>query len=161
MGGIATRPGRGRKAKPTKQKRLAGNPGKRRLNDSEPSFGVLTGVDAPDWMPELAQQMWATLVPPLCREQVLEVTDLHNVEAFCLAYSRWRTAEQDVADNGITAMSAMGSPIKNPAVTVANESMRQLVTFGALLGLDPSSRSRLMSKKPKGDANPFGDLVNR
>lgn len=159
MGGVATRPGRGRKPKPTKQKQLAGNPGKRKLNAAEPDFGSIEGADAPEWLPELARQMWETVVPLLCAQHVLAPTDLHNVEAFCLAYNRWRLAEDDVAENGITALSPMGGRVKNPAVTVANEALRQLTSFGALLGLDPSSRSRLMGKKPAGAANPFGELV--
>lgn len=160
MGGVATRPGRGRKPKPTKQKALAGNPGKRKLNSAEPDFGLMAGADAPEWMPDLARSMWETVVPLLCGQNVLAPTDLHNVEAFCLAYSRWRIAETDIAENGITGVSPMGARVKNPAVTVANEALRQMTSFGALLGLDPSSRSRLMGKKPSGGANPFGDLVN-
>jgi len=70
MGGVATRPGRGRKPKPTKQKALAGNPGKRKLNEAEPDFGTMTGADAPEWMPDLAGSMWETVVPLLCGQHV-------------------------------------------------------------------------------------------
>ena len=72
--------------------------------------------------------------------QVLEPTDLHNVEAFCAAYGRWRIAEREVAQNGITVPSPMGGLVKNPAVTVINEALRQMAMFGALLGLDQAGR---------------------
>ena len=158
MGGVATLPGRGRKPKPTKQKQLAGNPGKRALNNNEPEFTKLTKVDAPAWMPELAIGMWETIVPDLLANDVLTVPDLHNVESFCMAYCRWREAEQDITDNGITIHTEK-TVIKNPAVTVVNEAKRQMVQFGSLLGLDPSSRQRLMGPKPKeGQRNPFEDL---
>lgn len=158
MGGVAMVPGRGRKLKPTKQKQLAGNPGKRALNNNEPEFTKLTKVDAPAWMPELAIGMWETIVPDLLANDVLTVPDLHNVESFCMAYCRWREAEQDITDNGITIHTEK-TVIKNPAVTVVNEAKRQMVQFGSLLGLDPSSRQRLMGPKgEQGSGNPFADL---
>ena len=158
MGGVAMVPGRGRKPKPTKQKQLAGNPGKRALNNNEPEFTKLTKVDAPAWMPEFAIGMWETIVPDLLANDVLTVPDLHNVESFCMAYCRWREAEQDITDNGITIHTEK-TVIKNPAVTVVNEAKRQMVQFGSLLGLDPSSRQRLIGPKPnENQGNPFSDL---
>jgi len=158
MGGIATVPGRGRKPKPTKQKQLAGNPGKRALNKNEPDFSRLTDVEPPEWMPEIAQKMWQTLIPDLLANDILTVPDLHNVESFCMAYCRWREAEQDINVNGITIKTEK-TVIKNPSVTVVNEAKRQMVQFGSLLGLDPSSRQRLMGPKQSNDSgNPFDDF---
>ena len=90
-------------------------------------------------MTDRAQTMWGMLIPELLREKVLCITDLHNVEAFCSAYDKWRMAEESVQQFGIVVESSQGSPMKNPALTAANEAMRQMATFGALLGLDPSS----------------------
>lgn len=159
MKGAKRAPGGGRKRKPTAVKALAGNPGKRALNKAEPDFGRLADVDCPIWLEGEAAAMWKTVVPHLCAQGVLAPTDLHNVEAFCSAYGRWRQAEAEVKAVGLTVTSAMGSPMKNPAVTVINEALRQLAMFGALLGLDPSSRSRLMGGKKIGDANPFAALL--
>lgn len=149
----------GRRPKPTAQKVAAGNPGKRALNKDEPDFSQITAVDPPAWLPELAITMWETVVPELISRQVLRVTDLHNVEAFCVAYSNWRAAQVEVVENGPTVMSAMGSPMKNPALTAAKEAMSQMVTFGSLLGLDPSSRSRLIGGNKKSAGNPFAALL--
>lgn len=149
---------RGRKPKPTQLKKLAGNPGKRALNENEPKFTELKKVETPEWMPELAATMWETVVPELLHNNVLTVPDLHNVEAFCLAYQRWREAQEDININGITIHTEK-SVIKNPAVTVVNEASVQMMKFGALLGLDPSSRSRLMGQaKDNKPTNPFADL---
>ena len=159
MAGAARAPGRGRKPKPTAKKELAGNPGKRALNKAEPRFSEVTNIDAPGWFSPRAATMWDMIVPELLRERVLSITDMHNVEAFCVAYDKWRMAEESVQQHGIVVMSAQGSPIKNPALTAANEAMRQIVTFGSLLGLDPSSRSRLIGGKKDGGNNPFTDLL--
>lgn len=158
MTGIATVSGRGRKPKPTALKELQGNPGKRPLNKDEPQFSDIVAVEPPEWLSEMAVQMWQTVVPELLANKILTVADLHNVEAFCMAYSRWREAENDVKMNGIT-IKTEATVIKNPAVTVANEALRQIVQFGSLLGLDPSSRTRLIGgSKKETIANPFADL---
>ena len=65
------------------------------------------------------------IVPELLGAGVLAITDMHNVEAFCVAYDKWRMAEEEVQSSGITVTSAQGSPMKNPALTAANEAMRQ------------------------------------
>lgn len=160
MGGVATVAGRGRKPKPTAKKQLAGNPGKRALNHAEPEFTRITNVDPPEWLTERASIVWRMLVPELLRENVLALTDLHNVEAFCTAYSNWRLAQDSVDQFGIVVESAQGSPIKNPALTAANEAMRQMVTFGSMLGLDPASRTRIIGGNKQKSTNEFAALLS-
>lgn len=137
-------PGGGRKPKPVAAKIAAGNPGKRKLNLNEPEVtALMIAPPAPEWMGEHARAMWERTAPELVDAKVLAMTDLHVLEGFCVAYDRWRQAEQDTQDNGITIRGPQGYK-KNPAVTVANEAMRQMTSYGAALGLDPSSRQRLM-----------------
>ena len=159
MGGTATVAGRGRKPKPTAQKKLAGNPGKRALNNDEPQFTTVRNIDPPEWLSERAATMWKMLIPELLREKVVALTDLHNVEAFCTAYDKWRMSEEAVQKFGIVVESSQGSPMKNPALTAANESMRQMVTFGSMLGLDPASRTRLIGGNKEKETNEFAKLL--
>lgn len=149
----------GRRPKPTSQKVLAGNPGKRALNKAEPHFSEITQVDPPEWMQPLAIQMWEMVLPELLAQKIVCITDLHNVEAFCTAYANWRAAQAMVVEHGPVVQSAMGSPMKNPALTAAKEAMAQMVTFGAMLGLDPSSRTRLTGGKKAKANNPFLELL--
>lgn len=158
MPGVAGRSGR--RPKPTAQKALAGNPGKRALNKDEPDFSKVTDIDPPDWLSENASRVWRMIVPQLCAAQVLALTDLHNVEAFCTAYGNWRLAQDSINEFGIVVQSAQGSPIKNPALTAANEAMRQMVTFGSMLGLDPASRSRIIGNNKAEPTNPFAELLS-
>lgn len=147
---------KGRKPKPTALKRLAGNPGKRPLNDNEPEFTLITDIEPPTWLSDKAIVMWETVMPELLRNKVLTVADIHNVEVFCMAYNRWRQAEDDIKVNGVTITNE-NTTIKNPAVTVVNEATTQMMKFGALLGLDPSSRQRLSgAAKDNTPSNPFG-----
>ncbi|WP_163830737.1 phage terminase small subunit P27 family [Spartinivicinus ruber] len=134
---------RGRKPKPTQQKLLAGNPGKRALNQNEPSYGALANVDPPAWLDATATELWGYLAPKLIKSGVLTEVDFHNLEIFCVAYARWRTAEAAIEQHGIMVTDINGNFKKNPACTVANEAIKQVDSYGAKLGLDPASRTRL------------------
>ena len=159
MGGVATVSGRGRKPKPTAIKKLQGNPGKRKLNDNEPKFTELVNAETPEWLTDLAVTMWQTIMPELMANKILTIADLHNVESFCMAYSRWRESEDAVTKHGILVESPQGALVKNPALTAINEAKKQMIQFGSLLGLDPSSRARLTgSSKQEQKTNPFADL---
>ncbi|MHA6305693.1 phage terminase small subunit P27 family [Hafnia paralvei] len=157
MTGKSVVPGRGRKPKPSKRKMLAGNPGKRAVNQNEPQFTAITKADPPEWFDEISRTMWETVIDELCSQQLLHVTDLHNVVVFCSAYRNWQTAQQEVMKMGITVKDEKGTK-KNPALTAANEAIRQMVTVGSLLGLDPSSRQRLCGGGLQKSDNPFKNL---
>ena len=159
MAGAKRAAGGGRKPKPIERKKLTGNPGKRALNKGAPSYQKVVAIDPPEWITGLAAQMWERVVPQLCGQSVLEATDVHNVEVFCLAYARMREAELHIAENGLTVLSAQGALTKNPACTVFNEAVRQMAAYGAMLGLDPSSRSRIMGGNKGGNENPFSELL--
>lgn len=160
MGGKATVAGRGRKPKPTARKIAAGNPGGRPLNDSEPNFGLVTNIDAPEWITGTARDMWNRITALLLGQKVLQATDLHNVEAFCVAYGNWRDSADHVAKNGLVMLGASGGPIKNPALTSLAEAAKQMVTFGSMLGLDPASRQRLTGGGNEKPDNPFAGLLD-
>lgn len=147
----------GRPAKPTALKLLQGNPGKRKLSKNAPAPAPLEVTpDPPDFLGEWASEMWRAIAPWLTQTGIMTRTDTHNLAAFCAAYDRWRQAEEEVARVGITVTDKKGVVKKNPACTVINESLRQLASFGASLGLDPASRARLMGTGGQDQpANPF------
>jgi P27 family predicted phage terminase small subunit len=149
---------RGRPPKPTALKVIQGNAGKRKLNTKEPSPDALVVVpDPPEWFGTIAVEAWQQVAPWLIEAKILTATDLHNLEAFCMAYQRWREAQADITKNGIIVMGAK-QEIKNPACTVANETMRQMATFGSALGLDPAARARLKPGGKEKPNNPFTAL---
>lgn len=155
MSGISTVPGRGRKPKPNKKKILSGS---KHAKSDAVEFEIITSAAAPDWLDELGRGMWETICPLLCQEGVLAVTDLHNVEAFCSAYSTFRLSIIEISEKGLVVEGATGGPVKNPALTSKNEALRQMTTFGGALGLDPAARGRLMSSSGGQTGNAFGDF---
>lgn len=151
--------GQGRRPKPTAQKKLAGNPGKRKLSEDEVQFDPLSGAEPPAHMiDEVAIQMWELLAPQLCAQKVLCITDLHNLEIFCESYSVYRAATREYAGL-VTVMQESGVIKKNPALSARNEAISQINSVGALLGLSPADRTRIMSPQSKEDDNPFGKML--
>ncbi|MCQ9615930.1 phage terminase small subunit P27 family [Paenalcaligenes niemegkensis] len=142
MAGVAGRSGR--RPKPVERKVAAGNPGKRALNRAAPKFNEIVNIDPPEWLDEISRELWLHLAPLLCAQQVLQATDIQNLELYCAAYGRFREAQTHIAENGIVMTNDQGTATKNPAATIINEATRQMATFGSLLGLDPSSRQRLL-----------------
>lgn len=156
--GAPRAPGGGRKPKPTTLKMISGNPGKRKLNQDEPEYEAIEVPAPPAWLSPIATDKWHELAPQLSGTKVLTDVDLHNLEMFCQAYSRWRDAEDLVSRMGVVVETPFG-PKKNPACTIINETSRQLSTFGAMLGLDPSSRSRIHIPGGKQAQNRFTNLL--
>lgn len=163
MAGAAGRSGR--RAKPTARKELAGNPGKRALNKEEPVFTPIKGASPPDWFEEedlpLATIMWEMTIKELCGQGLLCVTDLAVLERWCVAYEFWRRAVRNIARQGNAITGAMGGMIKNPELTAKKEQESEMSSTGSMLGLDPSSRQRLigLAGQKKG-TNPFLKMIN-
>lgn len=159
MAGAAGRSGR--RPKPTAKKLLAGNPGKRALNQAEPDFELVLNIDCPDWMGDNGRMLWEAVAPQLCKERILAATDIQNLEVYCSAYDQFRMAQADIAKNGVTVSGAMGGVIKNPAATALKEATAMMASYGGMLGLDPSSRQRMMGTgKKKQSDNPFAGVIN-
>ena len=114
MGGTASIPGRGRKAKPQEVKKASGNPGGRQLNKSMPEFSQIIDIDPPTYFDglEFAPVMWRSIVPELLKAEVLRITDMHNVEAFCIAYDNYRQAQREIVKEGVTVMGGNGNLAK-------------------------------------------------
>ncbi|EPU8563210.1 phage terminase small subunit P27 family [Yersinia enterocolitica] len=162
---MAGAPGRsGRRSKPTARKELAGNPGKRALNKDEPAFTPIKGVSPPEWFEEeelhLATVMWQMTTKELCNQGILCITDLTVLERWCVAYEFWRRAVRKIAKQGNVVTGATGGPIKNPELTAKKEQESEMSSTGAMLGLDPSSRQRLIGLAgQKKSTNPFIKLI--
>ncbi len=61
-----------------------------------------------------------------------------------MAYEFWRRAVKNIASQGNTITGAMGGRVKNPELTAKKEQESEMSSTGAMLGLDPSSRQRLI-----------------
>jgi P27 family predicted phage terminase small subunit len=134
---------RGPKNKPTEIKRIEGNPGKRALNENEPSFSA--GVDCPEWLDDMARDEWNRLAPDLITNKLLDGGSIAAFATYCQAYSRLQAAEKIIANEGMFYVNngRNGNQIKeHPAVKVALECKQFIRQMAPEFGCTPSSRSR-------------------
>jgi len=151
---------------PTAVKLLHGNPGKRAINTKEPKFsGTPT---CPAWLPLEAKREWRRAYALLEPHGILKATDEAVFAAYCLAYARWKSAEKIVEAEGQTVREPVTSrsghdtgrsKIKaHPAVAIARAERQSMMRLVALLGLDPSNRSRVQTGIPESmDTEEDGD----
>jgi P27 family predicted phage terminase small subunit len=134
---------RGRKPKPTVIRILEGNPGKRAFNDHEPV--PPPGMpNCPEYLDDEARAEWFRTAKVLHDMQLLSMADRTALAAYCVAYSRWIHAEQQVKKYGsIVKSPEKGFPMKSPYLCIADQAMEAMRKFMVEFGLTPSSRSRI------------------
>ena len=158
----------GRRPKPTAQKELEGNPGKRPLNENEPKPAI-GGARCPSHLSREAKREWSRIVPELERIGVLSMIDIGAIAACCQSYGRWVRLEQDIKREGefinMPIISKQtNEPVKNengemltlsarnPKVVESRQTLIQYRAYCSEFGLTPSSRSRItVPEMPDGD----------
>ena len=139
---------RGRKPTPTALKLVRGNPGKRPINDAEPTPLASIDLECPDWLSAPAREHWPAIAEQLRAAGLLSDIDHAALGLYCEAFARWKDANEKVVKLGAVVKSANGYPIPSPYLQVANQAYAQLTRMLAEFGMTPSSRSRVAVKKP-------------
>lgn len=153
---------RGRKPKPTAQKLLEGNPGKRPVNTAEPQPPPLdASFDTPP--AELASRPdaraeWLRLAPMLRRCRQITEADRSALLALCLEWARYLEATRQVALLGLVVKAPSGYPITNPYLPIATKALSACNKLWPELGLTPSSRSRVTVDGPGPEGDAFSEF---
>lgn len=156
---------RGRKPKPTAQKKRQGNPGKRKLNTREPKPAMSTDMK-PQKKPA-PQQIAANLdglaiealvtafaeryAPQLQALQLLTDVDHPAFEMMSLHYALAWAANDVVQRDGLKVKGVMGGDKKHPLLQVVRENSMALRAYLAEFGMTPSARSRVQAPDPDDD----------
>ena len=148
---------RGRKPKPTKLKILAGNPGKRRLNDAEPKPRGKVGT-CPDWLSAAAKAEWRRVLPELEFLGLASLIDRAALAAYCQAWAELVDATRQLTREGRTIDTEKGCTA-HPAVARQKAALGALRAFASEFGLTPASRSRIRLGGGDGD-DELGDFLN-
>jgi len=134
----------GRKPKPTAQKKLAGNPGKRALNQDEPRLPEFDKAPAPPpYLSVPAKKEWKRVAPLLLAARVLTSGDITALEAYCIQYGVMVEAQKDIKKRGMMIKQTKGMMLVNPMFEVQQKVLTQMRQFMVEFGLTPSSRSRI------------------
>lgn len=146
---------RGRPPKPTAIKKLAGNPGKRKLptepefeNETIPSFKDDITLPPDNLLTDSCQvalQEWNRQAPLLAKAGILKRVDRPAFMAYCFAFQEYVKATQEIAKYGAFVKNSKGELIVNPFIKVQRTSFEQFIKLSTEFGLTPSSRVRLGS----------------
>jgi P27 family predicted phage terminase small subunit len=157
---------RGRKPTPTNLKILSGNPGKRKIVQEEIPVDPETPTP-PEHMDEYALEEWNRIADGLNKMGILSSVDQSTLAAYCMACSRWRRAEEEIAElsknpnskGALVIKTVSGNYIQNPLIGIANKAAADMVRYAAEFGLTPSARVRLSINKDSGKESKFKDLI--
>lgn len=161
---------RGRPPKPTALKKLH-NAGRRPINDAEPEppaiaaaptgnvvplHAAVVHVAPPDHLAGVALEKWNELAPQLANARVLTAWDRDALARYCVAHKTEVETELELQKlqrshvlNGLLTKTPNNMLVMSALLTTRNAAMRDASKFGALLGLDPSSRSGIKTEKPE------------
>ena len=140
---------KGRKPKPTALKILAGNPGKKPLNDKEPKIpdGKPT---CPRHLNHYAKLEWKRIAPILYKAGLLNFIDRAMLAVYCQNWGRWVEAETRLKE--MEEDFKIGSVIKTPKdnyvqnawLGISNRAQDKMMKVAVEFGMSPSSKSRVM-----------------
>ena len=148
---------RGPAPKPTAIKRLEGNPGKRKLNEAEPTLTV--GVpECPDYLDDVAKKEWGRLTEILTAMKVLTEADYIALANLCQAYSTLMNAQRQMNKTGILYKSKSGYIQQSPLLGIIHTQTTIVNNLLREFGLTPSSRTRVATVPPEKKPNPFATL---
>lgn len=157
---------RGRKNKPTRLKVLEGNPGKKRLPKNEPTPTDTSKPTPPSHLDKYGLDEWNRVCDGLHAMGVLFKIDMAILAAYCVSYSRWKHAEEELnktrkksEKNALIVTTAKGNIIPHPLVGVSNTAARDVLRYAAQLGITPSARASLGVTPKKGEKSKFAGLI--
>lgn len=149
---------RGPKTRPTVLKILEGNKGKRALPQNEPQ-PPLDMPSPPEFLNVYGRQEWDRLADTLYSIGTLTDIDQMSLGAYCMAFARWRQAEEDLervaqldaSTHGAVLKTKEGNFIQNPLVGVVNTLRRDMQRLASEFGLSPSARTQIEASRRDDD----------
>ena len=148
---------RGPAPKPTAIKRLEGNPGKRKLNQAEPT-PTLGAPECPDHLDDVARKEWDRLTSILVAMKVLTEADYIALANLCQAYSTLVNAQKRMNKTGILYKSKSGYIQQSPLLGIIHTQTTIVNNLLREFGLTPSSRTRVAIVEPPKPPNRFAML---
>jgi P27 family predicted phage terminase small subunit len=161
----------GRRPKPTALKLAQGNPGKRKLNELEPTPEMVDPL-VPEYLSKPARRWWELLSPMLYRLKVLTEADQLALAMLCEQAAQADEATRILRRGGIMVKKQLYDrsgkkvgtvPVINPVFKVQLESMKQLKAFLTEFGMSPASRAKVTKMVEPGQLkkDPLGELRAR
>ncbi len=149
---------RGPKPKPTRLKVLRGNPGRRKLNDREPQIEPSI-PDPPDWLKGRVRAKWDEVCERLGGLGILTRVDADVLTLYCRTWVRWQQAEEGIDEEGILTTTPSGIVRPSALVTISNNTLHQLRSLQAELGMTRSRVQTVLTTKRQLNANRWKGIL--
>ncbi|MFU2315680.1 phage terminase small subunit P27 family [Rahnella sp. PCH160] len=96
----------------------------------------------PTYLDEIAAQQWKAKAKQLAERGDLTAADWNNLELYCVNYSMYRKAVEDLAKRGFSIVNSQGGESRNPSLSAKSDAEKIMIKMSSLLGFDPVSRRR-------------------
>lgn len=150
-----------RKPKPTADKRRRGNPGKRKLPESEPQFETAI-PDPPSYLTDAALVEWTRVTEELAAKNVITRVDMAVVAIYCQAQADLDELEKESRKPEYKRyLKTKGKDYvyKHPIFADVKDLREQVRKYAAELGITPSSRTKVRTLAPVRPADPKKDMA--
>ena len=91
---------------------------------------------------------------------MITALDRVGLAVYCVLWSRWVTAEEQLAKTGLIIKTTTGNVIQNPLLGVANRAQAELRRWAVEYGMTPSARSRINVPEEIGE-DEFSVFLNK
>ena len=130
------------KHKPTAMKLLAGCPGHKPLPANEPQPKLVL-PKPPKRLDANGKKEWTRLATMLYQLGVMTELDTIAFEVLITTWLRWCNANELIKTNGLLIVGQNGILQRNPAIKIADDSLKNLEKLLSDFGATPSSRARV------------------
>ncbi|EBB0695605.1 TPA: phage terminase small subunit P27 family [Salmonella enterica] len=110
----------------------------------------------PKYLDKVAAAQWKSKAKLIAERGDITPADWSSLELYCVNYSVYRRAVEDIEKQGFSIEGANGGRSRNPALSAKSDAERVLIKMSQLLGFDPVSRRR---NPPENDENDGFDDV--
>lgn len=139
----------GRTPKSAAQKKLEGNPGKRKIK-TEPQLKPAL-PEPPATLTDEAVKEWNRVAPELFAAKILTNADRAALAAYCQDWADWVEARGKIIGDNKVVDSPSGYKMQSPWVAIANKAHTNFMRVASEFGLTPASRVRLATEPPESD----------
>lgn len=153
--------------KPSYLKIATGNPGKRKINKSEP-LPESPLPEPPGHLDDYAREEWHRIASGLHALKLLFSVDTGAFAAYCEAYSIWRSCRELLREyseqsgsklSGLISTTTNGNKMQHPLLGIANVAKRDMIKAAQEFGLTPQARARIGSQVIAPKESKFDGLI--
>jgi P27 family predicted phage terminase small subunit len=146
---------------------LKGNPGKRPFQRGLEPERPPAPPEPPPFLIGYACDEWYRVAGGLHRLGLLTALDVMPLASYCVAYARWREAEEllaqmaarDPTTSGLLVKSQLGDARVNPIAKISRLAASDMVKYAAEFGFSPAARARIAAGVYAQPAGKFDGLL--